>query len=87
MTPRDLVLAALIGSVAGVATNVLLAVVRRRVNDWRLNRLRVCTACKGLRVIDGHIVHKGEAIDIGVPCPVCNPVGKFPRATPKPPAQ
>lgn len=80
MTARLVFLAALVGAVAGVATNVLLAIIRRRVNDWRLNRLRICTACKGLRIIDGHIVHKGEAIEINVPCPVCNPAGKYPRA-------
>lgn len=80
MTSRDLLLAALVGAVAGVATNVLLAIIRRRVNDWRLNRLRICTACKGLRVIDGHIEFRGEVIEINVPCPVCNPAGKYPRA-------
>lgn len=79
-TTDVLVLAALIGAIAGALTTFLLASLRRAFNDWRLRRIRVCTACKGLRVIDGHIVHKGEAIDIGVPCPVCNPTGKFPRA-------
>lgn len=79
---RALLLAALVGSVAGVATNVVLSIIRRRVNDWRLARLRVCGVCKGLRVIDGHIVHKGETVDITVPCPVCNPIGKFARQSP-----
>lgn len=79
---RDLLLSALLGSIAGVSTNVVLSIIRRRVNDWQLTRIRVCKVCKGLRMIDGHIVHNGEAIEINVPCPICNPVGKFPRATP-----
>ncbi len=82
MTTRELLLAALVGAIAGAATNVLLSIIRRRVNDWRLARFRICRACKGLRVIDGHIVHKGEAIEINVPCPVCNPAGRFPRTKP-----
>lgn len=80
MTARLVFLAALVGAVAGVATNVLLSVVRRSLNDWRLHRIRVCRACKGLRVIDGHIEFRGEVVEINVPCPVCNPAGKFPRA-------
>lgn len=78
-------LAALVGAVAGVSTNVAIKAIARWIQNRRFERMRICQACAGLRVIDGHIVHKGETIAINVPCPVCNPVGKFPRA-PRTPA-
>lgn len=77
---NSILLSALVGAVSGVATNIIIRSIARAFQNWRFERMRICQACKGLRIIDGHIVHKGESIEINVPCPVCNPTGKFPRA-------
>lgn len=82
---RDLLLAALVGSIAGVTTNVLVSIIRRRVNDWRLDRIRGCRVCRGLRVLPTTIEvaladDRAGIIEVDVPCPVCNPKGKQGRA-------
>lgn len=78
-------LAAAIGAVAGVATNFALSSIRRVVNNWRLDRARICRICRGLRVlpqtIDVELAGKTAGIiEVDIPCPVCNRGGKQGRA-------
>lgn len=80
MTARLVFLAALVGAVSGVATNIIIRATARAFQNWRFDRMRICKVCKGLRVIDGHIELRGEVVEINVPCPICNPTGKYPRA-------
>lgn len=83
MNERDvLVIAATIGGIAGVLANFVLSSIRRAFNDWRLRRARVCPGCRGLRVIHGGIEVEGVPIPVDMPCPVCNPKGKFARRDP-----
>lgn len=89
---RDLLLAALVGAVAGVSTNVLLSIIRRAVNNWRLDRIRGCRICRGLRVLPQRIDvdlggQSAGMIEVDIPCPVCNPNGKFPARIQRTPAK
>lgn len=86
MTTSDvLILAALVGAIAGALTTFLLSSLRRAFNDWRLNRIRGCRVCRSLRVLPTTIevgLGSGQSgiIEVDIPCPVCNPRGKVARA-------
>lgn len=82
MTTQQLLLAALVGAVAGVAANVVLSSIRRAFNDWRLRRARVCPACRGHRMLNGSVAIRDDESSrtpVEIPCPLCNPRGKHPR--------
>lgn len=92
MTLADvLILAALIGAIAGVVANFILSSIRRAFNDWQMNRLRICRICRGLRVlpqtIDVNLAGQSAGIiEVDIPCPVCNPAGKQPSRIRRTPA-
>lgn len=85
MTTQQLLLSATVGAIAGVSANVFLSSLRRAFNDWRLRRARVCPACRGHRMLAGSVAIRDDESSrtaVEIPCPLCNPRGKFPRRVP-----
>lgn len=84
MTSRDLLIAAAVGAAVGQTTAFVLNAIRRAVNNWRLDRARVCRVCRGERLIPSAVeVENADGsrglLPVDFPCPVCNPRGKHGR--------